>query len=82
MAFIEPCFGIGHNLSLICQMTSEDIKHQLIIIIGETRPTPMSAESRRGCFSFGVQDLGWVRVMTGVKQGDSGQRSKPAGLIN
>ena len=32
MAFIEPCFGIGHNLSLICQMTSEDIKHQLIII--------------------------------------------------
>ena len=31
--FIEPCFSIGHNLSLICQMTSEDIKHQLIIII-------------------------------------------------
>ena len=29
---IEPCFGIGHNLSLICQLTSEDIKHQLIII--------------------------------------------------
>ena len=26
--FLEPCFGIGHNLSLICQMTSEDIKHQ------------------------------------------------------
>ena len=25
----EPCFGIGHSLSLICQMTSEDIKHQL-----------------------------------------------------
>ena len=24
---IEPCFGIGHSLSLICQMTSEDIKH-------------------------------------------------------
>ena len=31
MDFIEPCFGIGHNLSLICQMTSEDIKHQLIL---------------------------------------------------
>ena len=30
----EPCFGTGHNLSLICQLTSEDIKHQLIIIIG------------------------------------------------
>ena len=28
---IEPCFGIGHNLSLICQLTSEDIKHQLIM---------------------------------------------------
>ena len=27
---IEPCFGIGHNLSLICQLTSEDIKHQFI----------------------------------------------------
>ena len=37
MAFIEPCFGIGHNLSLICQMTSEDIKHQLIIIISLTK---------------------------------------------
>ena len=36
MDFIEPCFGIGHNLSLICQMTSEDIKHQLIIIITDT----------------------------------------------
>ena len=34
MAFIEPCFGIGHNLSLICQMTSEDIKHHLIITRG------------------------------------------------
>ena len=38
MDFTEPCFGIGHNLSLICQMTSEDIKHQLIII------TDLSAE--------------------------------------
>ena len=37
MDFIEPCFGIGHNLSLICQMTSEDIKHQLIIIIKRSR---------------------------------------------
>ena len=27
------CFGIGHNLSLICQLTSEDIKHHFIIII-------------------------------------------------
>ena len=38
MAFIEPCFGIGHNLSLICQMTSEDIKHQLIITDNDVEP--------------------------------------------
>ena len=26
LSYIEPCFGtIGHNLSLICQLTSEDI---------------------------------------------------------
>ena len=30
--FIEPCFGIGHNLSLIYQLTSEDIKQHFIII--------------------------------------------------
>ena len=42
MDFIEPCFGIGHNLSLICQMTSEDIKHQLIIIITSIPPPPFS----------------------------------------
>ena len=29
---IEPCFGIGHNLSLIGQLISEDIKHHFIII--------------------------------------------------
>ena len=28
----EPCFDIGHNLSLICQLTSEDIKQHFIII--------------------------------------------------
>ena len=28
----EPCFGIGHNLSLICQTTSEDMKLYFIII--------------------------------------------------
>ena len=27
---IEPCFSIGHNLSLICQLTSEDIKQHFI----------------------------------------------------
>ena len=42
---IEPCFGIGHNLSLICQVTSEDIKHQLTT----SGPTPQElCESRGG----------------------------------
>ena len=30
--YIEPCFGIGDNLSLRCQLTSEDVKHHFIII--------------------------------------------------
>ena len=56
MDFIEPCFGIGHNLSLICQMTSEDIKHQLIIKIrvkggggveGEERPVHKIYQTQR-----------------------------------
>ena len=33
---IEPCLGIGHSLSLICQLTSEDIKHHFIVS-GEPR---------------------------------------------
>ena len=30
---IEPCLGIGHSLSLICQPTSGDMKFYIIIII-------------------------------------------------
>ena len=30
--YTEPCFGIGHSLSLICQPTSEDMKLYFIII--------------------------------------------------
>ena len=32
-SYIEPCFGIGHSLSLICQLTSEDIKHHSLEIV-------------------------------------------------
>ena len=39
----SPCFGIGHNL--ICQLTSEDIKHQFIIIIIIITP-PLPVHSR------------------------------------
>ena len=62
MDFIEPCFGIGHNLSLICQMTSEDIKHQLIIII--TAPSLRTEQinskwlSGRDCAGFDGDDDG------------------------
>ena len=28
--YIEPCFGIGLSLSLICQPTSEDIKQHYL----------------------------------------------------
>ena len=53
VAFIEPCFGIGHNLSLICQMTSEDIKHQLIIIMSLT-PLPVAVLGRQYTVEDGV----------------------------
>ena len=46
MDFIKPCFGIGHNLSLICQMTSEDIKHQLI---RWTHETPAATVKQTTC---------------------------------
>ena len=44
--------------------------------------------SLQGCVTFVyivnmlVCSTGWVRVVIGVKQGDSGRRSEPAGLIN
>ena len=69
MAFIEPCFGIGHNLSLICQMTSEDIKHQLIIII------IIRNHSRDEDKSF-LKPAGWLSVACG--HGGVGQA--PAGV--
>ena len=33
MSNTELCFSIGHSLSLICQLTSEDMKLYIIIII-------------------------------------------------
>ena len=58
MDFIEPCFGIGHNLSLICQMTSEDIKHQLIIIIS-TMATLVSMSTSTVHFYTALGSLHW-----------------------
>ena len=36
-SYIEPCFGIGLSLSLICQLTSEDIKQRYLPI-----PAPLA----------------------------------------
>ena len=62
---IEPCFGIGHNLSLICQMTSEDMKHQLLIII--SKHCVLSATSRITNWKshWGILWLLWCPVFTG-----------------
>ena len=45
ISYIEPCFGIGHSLSLICQLTSEDIKHHFIITMD-----PFSVGNMPICF--------------------------------
>ena len=37
LGIIEPCFGIGLSLFLICQLTSEDIKHHFIIMVSVGR---------------------------------------------
>ena len=58
MAFIEPCFGIGHNLSLICQMTSEDIKHQLIISYLKSGFLPMTHPFCIGASTRGTAETG------------------------
>ena len=33
----EPCFGIGLSLSLIHQLTSEDVEHHFIIMVRHTQ---------------------------------------------
>ena len=57
-------FGIGHNLSLICQTTSEDIKHQLIIIMSKVPTQWLKALNKhnthnvhwdRGSYQFNKQ---------------------------
>ena len=38
--YIEPCFGIGLSLSLICQLTSEDIKQHYLPTYAFFGPNP------------------------------------------
>ena len=46
--FIEPCFGIGHNLSLICNLTSEDIKQHFTTTAASPFP-PVSLQRQVVC---------------------------------
>ena len=71
--FIEPCFGIGHSLSLICQMTSEDIKHQLIIISKIDRPRGL-LRGLRFCHSFRSKESFWKDASHVAESGISGSR--------
>ena len=43
---------------------------------------PLPCQLSPGGDDAGAQDLGGVMVMMGVKEGDSGQRSKQAGVTN
>ena len=56
--------------------------NRLVTSIGKLALGPLPCQLSPDRDVFSVLDLGWVRVMTGVQQSDSGQQSKPAGLIN
>ena len=53
-------FGIGPNLSLICQLTSEDIKHQLIIKLLSQAPSLLELSESVG--TAGVKSCCWPLV--------------------
>ena len=87
MDFIEPCFGIGHNLSLICQITSEDIKHQLIIIMERpevTRdggkveyvdlPFALTGQLRLYCVAANTFKMDWLGLTVHPQLTDSFRR--------
>ena len=56
--------------------------NRLVTSIGKLALGPLPCQLSPDRDVFSALDLGWVRVMTGVKHCDSGQRSKPAELIN
>ena len=67
---IEPCFGIGHNLSLICQLTSEDIK-QHFTITAATCPEDADLSSlitRVGSMTSALHVYLWIEVTCRVIQ--------------
>ena len=56
--------------------------NRLVTSIGKLALGPLPCQLSPEGDVFSALDPGWVRVMTGVQKGDSGQQGKPAGLIN
>ena len=50
-----PCFGIAHSLSLICQLTSEDVKLNIIVGTGLFRTREVLCV-RRQCLQANVEN--------------------------
>ena len=81
---------IVHYLSVSMPLTTRHIQgykdgagcNRLVTSISKLALGPLPCQLSPGGDAFGAYDVEWVRVMTGVKQGDSGQQSKPAGLIH
>ena len=73
--FIEPCFGIGHNLSVICLMTSEDIKHQLIIIISFGPNAPLWALSGPAYIHLEEEEVFQITGSSGSRELNNAQLS-------
>ena len=73
----STCVGREVSLSVLSALIS-----RLVTSISKLALGPLPCQPSPGGDAFGAQDLGGVRVTTGVKQGDSGQRSKLAGLMN
>ena len=57
-SYIEPCFGIGLSLSLICQLTSEDIKqHCLPTYLSTYLPTQSTQRAPKSTSDGSITNL-------------------------
>ena len=81
---IEPCFGIGHSLSLIRQLTSEDIKHHFIIIITHLQPpaAPFSPSLISLMVCLDVKRHVYVLLITGHSHFPFHPRNEGKGKVN
>ena len=78
-SYIEPCFGIGHSLSLICQLTSEDIKHHFIIISRTTCERSESARERKIALYKKVINNG-CNIVQELCESRGGRPNEPSGF--